>query len=87
MEKVPMLSSRIHRPPESEGDEDGQMVRGLLDGVDPAWKWEDAEKRLSAAYDKDGFSGWAGAALKELEAEGELERLRREHLAKENKTT
>ncbi|KAF9652381.1 hypothetical protein BDM02DRAFT_3109402 [Thelephora ganbajun] len=88
MEKVPMLSSRIHRPPGSEDDDEaGQQVQMFLDGADPAWKWEDAEKRLTAAYDKDGFSGWAETALKELEAEGELERLRREHLMKGNKTT
>jgi len=80
-----MLSSRIHRAPESEGEEEGgQQVQTVLDGVDRAWKWEDAENRLRAAYDKDGFSGWAEAALKELEAEGELERLRREHVLKEN---
>jgi hypothetical protein len=87
MEKIPMLSSRIHRPPESEGDgEAGQQVQTLLGGVGPTWKWEDAENRLRAAYDKDGFSGWAEAALKELEAEGELERLRRENLLKESRT-
>ena len=88
MEKMPMLSSRIHQPPESEGDgEARQQAQTLLDGVDPVWKWEEAEGRLRAAYDKDGFSGWAETALKELEAEGELERLRREHLPKEKKTT
>lgn len=82
-----MLSSRIHRIPENEGEDEGrQLVQTLLDGVDPVWKWEDAENRLRAAYDKDGFSGWAEAALKELEAEGELERLKREHLLKENKS-
>ena len=88
MEKIPMLSSRIHRPPEGEDSgEARQQVQTLLDGVDPAWKWEDAEKRLRAVYDKDGFSGWAEAALRELEAEGELERLRREHHLKGNKST
>lgn len=87
MEKIPMLSSRIHQPPESEDDgEAGQQVQTVLDGADSAWKWEDAEKRLRAAYDKDGFYGWAEAVLRELEAEGELERLRREHLLKGNKT-
>jgi len=81
-----MLSSRIHRPPESENDgEAGQQVQTLLDGADPAWKWEDAERRLRAVYDRDGFSGWAEAALRELEIEGELERLRRERLLKEDK--
>ena len=88
MEKVPMLSSRIHRVLESKADDEaGRQVQAPLDGANPAWKWEDAEIRLRAAYDKDGFSGWAEAALKELEAEGELERLRRERLLKENKTT
>ena len=86
MGKLPMLSSRIHQPSEGEGGgEVGQQVQMLLDGVDPAWKWEDAEKRLGAAYEAGGFSGWAEAALKELEVEGELERLKRERLLKENK--
>ena len=87
MEKVPVLSSRIHRRPESEGDEEaGQQVQAHFGDSDLAWRWEDAEQRLRAAYDKDGFSGWAATALKELEAEGELERLRREQLSKESKT-
>lgn len=87
MENIPMLSSRIHRVPEVEDNDGGEhQVRTLLDGVDPVWKWEDAENRLRTAYDKNGFSGWAEAALEELEAEGELERLRRERLLKENKT-
>ena len=86
MEKIPMLSSRIHQTPESEDDGEAEQVQTVLDGADSAWKWEDAEKRLRAAYDKDGFYGWAEAVLRELEAEGELERLRREHLLKGNKT-
>lgn len=87
-EKMPMLSSRIHQSPESEGDEAGQHTQALSGhSADPVWKWEDAEQRLRAAYDKDGFSGWAETVLKELDAEGELERLRRERLLKENKTT
>ena len=86
MEKIPTLSSRIHGVLGSEGDDEGgQQVQTLPDGVDPAWKWEEAENRLSTAYDKNGFSGWAEAALKELEAEGEVERLKRERLLKENR--
>ena len=87
MEKMPLLLSRVHRPPEGEGDgEAGQQVKVLLDGdVGSVWKWEDAEKRLRDAYDKNGFSGWTEVVLKELEAEGELERLKREQLVKENK--
>lgn len=86
MEKIPTLTSRIHRPLESEEDgEARQRVQTLLNDLDSDWNWEDAEKRLRAAYDKDGFLGWAETALKELETEGELERLRREHSLKGNK--
>lgn len=84
-EKMPMLSSRIRRLPESE--EEGEVTRQaqvFSDGVDPTWKWEDAEERLRVAYDQGGFSGWAEAALKELEAERKLEH--ENHLLKGNKT-
>lgn len=82
-----MLSSRIHRQPGVEvGDGAEQQARAPPDGdVDATWRWEDAEVRLRVAYDKAGFSGWAGAALKELESEGEQERSRRERLSKQNK--
>lgn len=78
-----MISSRIHR--RDDGVE--QQVQTVLGGgVDTTWTWEDAETRLRDAYDKNGLSGWAEAALNELEVEGEQERLRRERLLKENKT-
>ena len=87
MEKIPMLSSRIYRIlGEEDGHETGEQVQAPLDDIDSAWRWEDAESRLRAAYDKEGFSGWAEAALKELEVEGESERLKRENLLKENKS-
>lgn len=88
MEKLPMISSRIHRRPDSEADDGAeQQDPTLLDGgVDTIWTSEDTETRLRIAYDKNGFSGWAEAALNELEAERERERLRRERLfVKENK--
>ena len=44
---------------------------------DMEWTWPDAEKRLKAAYEADGFSGWAQAALQELESEGNAERKKR----------
>ena len=48
--------------------------------IDPAtWTWQDAERRLTAAFEKNGFSGWAAAAARELEAEGQVERLKRKH--------
>lgn len=85
MEKIPMISSRIHRRPEGEVD-DGAERRVQEPGVGTPWTWEDAETRLRVAYDKNGISGWAEAALNELEVEGEQERLRRERFLKENKS-
>ena len=43
------------------------------------WSWPDAEHRLKMAYEEGGIMGWAEAALRELEAEGELERSKRGH--------
>lgn len=78
---MPVLSSRIHRPPQ---EEDGiiKQINGDIEAeVDAAnWAWPDAERRLKAAFEKDGFSGWAEAAAKELEAEGKAERIKRGHV-------
>ena len=83
--KMPNLSSRIHQQLEGEVDgQAGKVVQTLPGVVDSAWTWEDAEVRLKAAYEKKGFSGWAEAALKEVEAEGEQERLKRERLMGES---
>lgn len=84
-EKMPKLSSRIHGKPDGEAGQEVQTRTPLDSGVDGVWTWEGAESRLKAAYEKNGFSGWAEAALKELEAEEEQERLRREGLTEENK--
>lgn len=82
--RMPVLSSRIHRV---IGGEDSPMVVGS-DAVahlkqaelgDAEWNWPDAELRLKDAYERDGISGWAQAALLEAEAEGQLERVRRGH--------
>lgn len=88
MEKMPVLSSRVHRKPEDEVDDGAEpQVQTLSDGgVDTTWTLEDAETRLSVAYDKGGISGWAEAALNELRVEGEQERSRRERLLKEHKS-
>jgi hypothetical protein len=76
MEKMPVLSSRIQRRLGSGDGEVGPQVQTPPDGgIDSAWTWEDAESRLSAAYEKNGFSGWTEAVLKELDAEAERERL------------
>ena len=86
-EKLPVLSARIHRPPVKEDHtatlwnsptsaETPQIV-GIENIADAEWSWQDAEKRLRDAFDRDGFSGWAQAAMLELEAEGRAERRKR----------
>ena len=85
LKRMPILSERIHRSPEAD---DGEV---LLPPPSPSpgsqemapgeeWSWPAAEKRLKDAFDKHGFSGWAAAALGELEAEGRMEREKRGHL-------
>ena len=80
---MPILSSRIHRQPETE-DGDSLLPPDLppLSVADAAdeWTWPAAEKRLREAFDKDGFYGWAAAAMQELEAEGRIERAKRGHV-------
>ncbi|KAI0674699.1 hypothetical protein C8Q78DRAFT_1076302 [Trametes maxima] len=84
---MPMLSSRIHRPPAPEDDDSSvssaassDTLLSLSEADVEGWTWTAAEQRLREAFDKDGFSGWAAAALRELEAEGQLERSKRGHV-------
>ncbi|KAJ3930274.1 MAG: hypothetical protein NXY57DRAFT_1012764 [Lentinula lateritia] len=71
--RMPMLSARIHRVLDDGGDDN------LINSTD--WNWEDAERRLRDAYEKDGIVAWAEATLKELRAEEHSERLKRKELA------
>ncbi|KAF8967378.1 hypothetical protein BDZ97DRAFT_1609186, partial [Flammula alnicola] len=81
---VPSLTSRIHRPPET--DEERQQVHrvapfgveGLGEEQEEQWNWEQAEKRLMKAYEEGGFPLWAQTALREVEAEVRVERAKRE---------
>lgn len=88
--KLPALSDRIHRRPTAEDhpdDMDNFPDASTSDRLsfDQAtgkfeWSWPDAEKRLKDAFETKGFSGWAEAALRELEAEDQAaERNRRGH--------
>ncbi|KIJ58095.1 hypothetical protein HYDPIDRAFT_120002, partial [Hydnomerulius pinastri MD-312] len=38
---------------------------------------EAAEERLGDAFDRGGFNAWAEAAMREMEAEAEVERVKR----------
>ena len=81
--RMPILSARIHRPPEAE---DGDALlppnpppSSVADSVEE-WTWPAAERRLRDAFDKDGFYGWVAAVMQELEAEGRIERAKRGHV-------
>jgi hypothetical protein len=71
---MPHLAARIRRPPETE--DEGASFASPSE-LDPHWNWEDAEKRLQAAYDKGGFPAWMHLALKEMEAELYVEKVKR----------
>ncbi|KAF9456428.1 hypothetical protein BDZ94DRAFT_1315165 [Collybia nuda] len=72
--RLPSLTSKIHRPPDS--DEDGGSV--IDSEPDPTWNWPDAEKRLQVAYEQGGLPAWLQAAMKEMEAELNVERAKRQ---------
>lgn len=82
LHRMPFLSSRIHRPPDTgDASEDPDIPRLYVEkssGV-VEWSWPDAEHRLKTAYEESGIMGWAEAALREVEMEGELERSKRGH--------
>ena len=87
LSRMPVLSARIHRPPEPE-DGDALLPPEPLATTDSPstpldteeWTWTAAESRLKEAFDKHGFYGWAAAMMRELEAEGRLERSKRGHV-------
>lgn len=80
LRNMPLLSSRIYRPPEDKDHpKDGPSL--ILNYEEPEWTWSAAEERLGNAFEKDGFSGWIEAAMKELEAEGAIERSKRQRTA------
>ncbi|KAF4604336.1 hypothetical protein EYR40_001515 [Pleurotus pulmonarius] len=72
--KLPSLSERIHRLPDPEDDDGGQELDAPTVST---WNWPDAEQRLKAIFEKDGFAAWGKAAARELEIEGRLERSKR----------
>lgn len=89
--RLPVLSSRIHRPPEPEdGDallpppqalrsESSDTLSTSAQPTSDEWSWAAAEQRLRVAFEKHGFTGWAAAVMQELEAEGRVERAKRGH--------
>lgn len=74
---IPELTARIHRPPETEDERRGVHL-AVPPGLEEQWSWEEAEVRLKRAYDEGGFPLWAQTALREMEAEVRVERIRRQ---------
>lgn len=72
--KLPSLSERIHRLADPEDDDASQELDAPTVST---WNWPDAEQRLKAIFEKDGFAARAKAAARELEIEGRLERSKR----------
>lgn len=107
LDKLPLLTSRIHRSPLSNSSSqfsphpdprapsphptseslDGpgypRMADEDSDGRDidtnkeEDWNWLAAQARLVAAYERGGIAQFADVAVRELEAESELERHKR----------
>lgn len=84
MNRMPVLSSQIHRapdandhPPDWSLDSNGPALVAGEGAEVVEWTWPAAEERLGTAYQERGIRGWAEAVMNELEAEGQTERKRR----------
>jgi hypothetical protein len=77
---IPGLGSRLYRPPETDDERYEIEVHGVVSpsAVEGDWNWKDAEERLKKAYEEGGIATWAQTALRELEAEVEVERTKRD---------
>jgi hypothetical protein len=77
---VPGLRSRLYRPPETDDERYEIQAQGVTSpsAVQGGWNWKEAEERLEKAYEEGGISAWAQTALRELEAEVEVERIKRD---------
>jgi len=70
------LLSSIYRPPATDEERHDVYDAAAFD-ADEGWTWVEAEKRLMRAYDEGGFPLWARTAMREIEAEVRVERVRR----------
>ncbi|KAJ7451091.1 hypothetical protein FB451DRAFT_1409991 [Mycena latifolia] len=78
MDRMPLLAQRMRnalRPAAPAEDREAPSP-------DRPWDWDDAQARLTEAYDKGGLGAWADAAVREVEAEAQLEVQTREDLKK-----
>ncbi|KAL5498661.1 hypothetical protein ACEPAH_2016 [Sanghuangporus vaninii] len=76
---MPIISQRIYRS-SLEGNStsrNGTQTDTHRNEGGGNWTWEEAEDRLRDAFDRGGVGEWAECAIRELEAEEEVERRRR----------
>ncbi|TRM69771.1 hypothetical protein BD626DRAFT_563493 [Schizophyllum amplum] len=71
LEKMPMLTSKIHRTPDDPLP-DGPASSPVQE--DQNWNWDDAETRLRRAFETGGFASWAETVAKEVETEDRIQR-------------
>ncbi|KAF7367505.1 hypothetical protein MSAN_00813400 [Mycena sanguinolenta] len=78
--KMPLLASRMRN---ALGAQPELVSDSRIDEKPPPeqrWNWDEAQERLSNAFDKGGLSAWAEVAAREVEQEAKLELEEREQL-------
>ena len=83
--RMPRLSERIYRSVHENNDQNLSSSSSVGDTqhddmIDrEEWNAQDAEHRLTKAFQHGGLTGWATSVLQELDAESKVERRKRGH--------
>ncbi|KAJ6498074.1 hypothetical protein C8R47DRAFT_1112741 [Mycena vitilis] len=85
MNNMPYLASRMRRALGSPKALDPSAPEAKPQPR-PPWNWDDAQERLSTAFDKGGLGAWAEAAAREVEEEAKIEMEKREQIKGSRKT-
>ncbi|KAJ7102572.1 hypothetical protein B0H15DRAFT_815230 [Mycena belliarum] len=80
MQRMPLLAQRMRSALQPPTPVDAHTA--LVVPTDRPWDSDEAEVRLAAAFDNGGLGAWADAAVREVEAEAQLEMKAREDLEK-----
>ncbi|KAJ6573840.1 hypothetical protein DFH09DRAFT_1456163 [Mycena vulgaris] len=79
MNRMPLLALRMRN---ALGSPESAPELRPIPGDTPPWNWDDAQARLTAAFEKGGLGAWADAAAQEVAAEAKVEVETREQLKK-----
>lgn len=83
--RMPKLSERIYRSVREDHDQSVTSSSSVRDTRHDymtdceEWDAQDAERRLTKAFQHGGLTGWATSILQELDAESKVERRKRGH--------